>query len=378
MKIRSKKLIISKEKVPVYDLSMNPENPCFSLKSGIISHNTVPAMSNIRDIQRSIFDNGILIHFDYSQAEVRVMAALAKDEQLLQAFGEGKDIHRFVASKVWDKSEEDVTDSERRFAKQATFSTLYGKTVESFAEQFMAGSLQRAQEFFDRFFSTFPSIKEYIERMHSQVKKNGEVVGLWGDTIIIEFDSEWQSSINAALRYSQNYPIQQAASNISGVSLSRVVRWLQQQNFKSRMYGFTHDSGELDSPAKETLKLCKELPRIAEKMVIDEWNIPATIDIELGISGNTYIELKKLENQKELITENNGIYQLDCKFEGSQIALEGVCNRFKNVGAKIDYEVTGEEEEFTSYSEYFTVGRAYSESIGKKKKKKKGNLSITL
>lgn len=117
MKVVGKKLITLEKAVPVYDLSMNPENPCFALDAGVISHNTIPSGCELRAMYPARFDDSFIIHADYSQMELAILARLSGDENLIAAFKSGKDIHRFVASRVWGLPEDQISGEQRRYAK---------------------------------------------------------------------------------------------------------------------------------------------------------------------------------------------------------------------------------------------------------------------
>lgn len=117
MKVVNKRLLKLETAVPVYDLSMNPDNPCFALDAGVISHNTIPSGCELRAMYPARFDDSFIIHADYSQMELAILARLSGDENLIAAFKSGKDIHRFVASRVWGLPEDQISGEQRRYAK---------------------------------------------------------------------------------------------------------------------------------------------------------------------------------------------------------------------------------------------------------------------
>lgn len=205
-------------KVPVYDLTISDKTPCFTLESGIVSHNTkrwksfihtIPWNSELREIHVSRFLKGILCHFDYSQMEVKILAKVSEDESLIKYLSKkGADIHRFVASKVWKKPMEEVTSAERRFAKTSVFAILYGKSIYAFATEIMNGDIQATEQLFEYIFTAFPGIKRYIDNKHKELLSSGEVRTMFGDTIIIPFDPSRASSVSSGKRQAQNYPIQ--------------------------------------------------------------------------------------------------------------------------------------------------------------------------
>lgn len=111
--------ITLKEPVPVYDIVINESVPCFSLKGGIFSHNTVPSSSELREIYEPRTNTSIMLHADYAQNEVRFLAKMANETNLMAAFERGVDVHRYVASNILKKPEDEITSTERSYAKAA-------------------------------------------------------------------------------------------------------------------------------------------------------------------------------------------------------------------------------------------------------------------
>lgn len=342
---------------------------------------TVPWGSELKDLVLSRFPNGILIHMDGSQMEVRVLAAIAEEETLLEAFRQGKDVHRMVAAKVWKKEEKDVTSAERRFAKMATFSLLYGKTVEGFAQEFMGGDLTAATALFDDFFAAFPKVKKYIDESHEMLMATGEVSTMWGDPIVIPFDPTSKGSVNSAKRQAQNYRIQSTASNVMGVTLSRIARMRKRLDYLYRIFGFTHDSTDIDVPVTEALQVIKELPRLGEQLPRQEWNLPVECDIEIGVSGNQMMVIEPIDD-KELVRQEGNALILECLFGGgeedggSPLACLEIKRMFEEMGAEVEIEITKTAKKYTSLKELFITRRAYSLDIGREKEVVWGSMKI--
>jgi hypothetical protein len=195
----------------------------------------IPWGSELRDLQISRFDNGLLIHFDASQMEIRILAALSRDANLLEAFRQGKDVHRYVASRVWGIPEDQVTDAQRRFSKMASFAILYGKTVDQFAIDFMGGDIEGTKKLFNDLFTQFPGILDYIQESHDLLDKQGWVPTLWGDPIVIDWDRDKRGAHAEAYRQAQNYRCQGSASNVMGVCLNRISSEIADQGYKSKL-----------------------------------------------------------------------------------------------------------------------------------------------
>jgi DNA polymerase-1 len=145
-------------------------------------HN-VPSGSELIDFRVSRFSDGVLVHYDYSQQEIRVLAKRADDKRLLEAFANGSDIHSVIASYVWKKPEKEITKAERKYSKAATFSILYGDTCTNFAIKFLNGNVRLAKHIFDELFGSFPRIKNYIDECHILALKYGYVKTSLGDPL---------------------------------------------------------------------------------------------------------------------------------------------------------------------------------------------------
>ena len=133
--------------------------------------------------------NGFFLHADFSQNEYRVFAALAGEEAIMQAFREGKDIHRFIATKVFNKPEKEITGAERNVAKRLSFGLLYGKGIPAIAEEYFRDDVKYAQSLFDMFFNMFPRIKAYMEEQKQMLFDKGYITTVWGDPIYLPYDA---------------------------------------------------------------------------------------------------------------------------------------------------------------------------------------------
>ena len=151
MKISSVEFLRLEEEVPVYDLSMCSENPCFALRAGVISHNTISAGSSVRQAILPVADNYVLNHSDFSQMELTCIAYYSQDENMINAFKEGKDMHRFTAAMAFNKPYEEVTSEERRSAKGINFGIVYQQGLATLAMNTTGGDIEAAQKLMDQF-----------------------------------------------------------------------------------------------------------------------------------------------------------------------------------------------------------------------------------
>jgi hypothetical protein len=352
-------------------------------------HN-VPSDSELMDLRVSRFPDGIIVHYDYSQTEIRVLAKIANEKKLLEAFQNEVDIHSFIASQIWRKPENEVTKAERRYSKSATFSIIYGDSPPNFAAKFLNGNVSLAKHIFDTFFGSFPSVKSYIDECHRLALTNGGVKTFFGDPIrnigmppealaLSNFEKKEirhnvysrkvrfgrihklkdrliRKNTAKSLRNSQNYPIQSTASVLAGLGAYYINEYLRDRNRTSRICCFTHDSIDIDAQIADLPEILSVPPRFAVNELIREFDIPIKTDFEIGVSGGEMVGLRAVQVNEKIIT---------CEFHDSKkSALDNVCGRFTDYGVKMTIEVTGEETVYRSMSELFSAKGAYALSMG--------------
>ena len=183
---------LSAEEKRTGSLLANVEFNALAANSGrwSASFHSLPSGSPMRAVMVPRRPNHVLVHADYSALEVTVLARVTGDRNLIQVFLDGKDIHRYAASKIFEKPESEITSEERRFSKACSFSILYGKGVESFAFDNTGGDVQKAQAIFDAFFKQFPGIKEFIHKAHAEIDRtNAYVTTLLGNKVPIDVNA---------------------------------------------------------------------------------------------------------------------------------------------------------------------------------------------
>lgn len=340
-----------------------------------------PWQCELQDLKTSRYENGLIAHVDYSQMEVRTIAALAGETALLQAYKDGKDIHKFMASKVFNKPEEEILDTERRYSKMLTFSLLYGKTEKGIASDFLGGDIRKAKSLINGFYEGFPEIATFVQHQHQSVE-SGEtsIVSIFGDKISLRprekenhsknketFSKNEYSELNQLKRYSVNYPVQSSASHLAGLGISRVYKESFERNLPIRVFGFTHDAGDFDFDSFYLFDLIDILNRQMELNILTEFNIPVKIDMEIGVTGDNMMEFHIKEKTPE---------KLVIHAEGSIRALKDIKMRFEQ--SKIHYELLESEikEEFISRQFLFMAKRAFSKKLGTYQKKVSVNLEV--
>ena len=178
---------------------------------------------------------------DYSQIELRVMAHLSGDENMINVFREGKDLHAATASNIYKKPIEEVTRDERTKSKRANFGIIYGITVFGLAER-LDISRDEAKLLIDGFFDTFPKVHDYMERAKQEARQQGYVPTLFGRRRYLpDINSQNGTVRGFAERNAINAPIQGTAADIIKVAMIRIFRRFQQEGIRSKMILQVHD-----------------------------------------------------------------------------------------------------------------------------------------
>lgn len=178
---------------------------------------------------------------DYSQIELRIMAHLSEDENMMEAFREGFDIHRATAAKIWHEDMENVTDTQRKKAKQANFGIIYGITTYGLAQR-MDIPNGEARELIDDYFKTFPKVKAYMERAKEEARQKG-----YAETIfhrrryLADINSRNATVRGFAERNAINAPIQGSEADIIKVAMVRIWQRFKRENIRSKMILQVHD-----------------------------------------------------------------------------------------------------------------------------------------
>ena len=210
---------------------------------------------------------------DYSQIELRIMAHLSKDENLIEAFLEGNDIHAATAAKIFKKPLSEVTSDERRKAKTANFGIIYGISAFGLAER-MGVTRGEAKQLIEEYFQTYPGVKAYMEKSIEMVREKG-----YAETI---FHRRCQlpdiNSHNAVVRgYAErnaiNAPIQGSAADIIKIAMVRVARRMKEEGIKSKMILQVHDELNFSVLPEEKEKL--------QALVIEEMQGAAQLSVPL-------------------------------------------------------------------------------------------------
>jgi DNA polymerase-1 len=238
-----------------------------------------------REIRRAFVaeEGWRLLAADYSQVELRVLAHISGDPAMLSAFARGEDIHASTAAAIYGVPLADVTRDQRRVAKMTNFAISYGVTGYGLSERTEL-SPEEADVFIQTYFQTYPQIKAYIDRTHTQAREQGYVETLLGRRRYFpELGTKSRVHRNvrqAAYRMAINAPIQGTAADILKVAMNRLWRELRARQLRSRMLLQVHDELVLEVPEGE---LDTVAPLVIETMEgAYELDAPLKVDAKVG------------------------------------------------------------------------------------------------
>jgi len=217
---------------------------------------------------------------DYSQIELRIMAHLSGDERLLAAFAAGLDIHRATASEVWGVSPQQVSDDQRRSAKAINFGLIYGMSAFGLARQ-LGVERQAAQEYVNLYFRRYPKVKEFMENVREQGRRDKYVDTLFGRRIYLtDIDHSNQGRRVGAERTAINAPMQGTAADIIKQAMIAVDRWIQGEPPVVRMIMQVHDELVFEVAEEAVEAVGKRIRREMEAAV--ELRVPLVVDLGIG------------------------------------------------------------------------------------------------
>lgn len=242
----------------------------------------IPIRMELGRMIRKVFlpkDGYVFVDADYSQIELRILAHMSGDEMLIQAYREAQDIHRMTASQVFHTPFEEVTDLQRRNAKAVNFGIVYG--ISSFGlSQDLSISKKEAQEYIERYFESYPKIKEFLDGCVEKAKKDGYSVTMFGRRRPLpEISSSNFMQRSFGERIAMNAPIQGTAADIIKIAMNRVHRRLIDEGLKSRLLLQVHDELLIEAAPDEV----DEVKKILE----EEMKGAADLSVELEIDTHT-------------------------------------------------------------------------------------------
>ena len=222
---------------------------------------------------------------DYSQIELRVMAHLSGDENMIEAFREGHDIHAATAAKIYKEEMENVSRDQRTKAKRANFGIIYGITIFGLADR-LEISREEARQLIDGYFETFPKVKEYMEKAKEEARNKGYVETLFHRRrYLADINSANGTVRGFAERNAINAPIQGTAADIIKVAMVRIHRRFKSENIRSKMILQVHDELNFSVYPDEKEKV--------ERIVLEEMQNAFNMEVPLVADcgwGNNWLE----------------------------------------------------------------------------------------
>ncbi len=224
-------------------------------------------------------ENYVLLSADYSQIELRLMAAFSQDESMLEAFRTGRDIHATTAAKIFKVPLDEVTTDMRRKAKTANFGIIYGISAFGLAQRL---SIPRgeAKEIIDAYFTEFPAVKQYMDGAIEKARTQEFVETILGRRRYLrDINSRNMTMRGFAERNAINAPLQGSAADLIKVAMIHVHDWMKKEKLKSKMILQVHDELVFDAHKDEVELLKKNIPGLMSNAI----PLPVPIEVEVGV-----------------------------------------------------------------------------------------------
>ena len=221
-----------------------------------------------------------LLSADYSQIELRIMAHIAEDENLLTAFRDGKDVHQATAAEIFGISLDDVSSEQRRYAKVINFGLIYGMSAFG-----LAGNLgierAAAQNYIAKYFDRYPGVAQYMEHTRLEARENGYVETVFGRRLWLpEIKGSNGPRRQGAERAAINAPMQGTAADLIKLAMIAVEDWLEKEQLKTKLLLQVHDELVFDVPLDEIELLQAKLPDLMCNVA--ELKVPLVVSIGIG------------------------------------------------------------------------------------------------
>lgn len=242
----------------------------------------IPVRSDSSIMIRESFktNNGNLLSFDYSQIELRILAHISEDKELIKAFNNNEDIHTKVAKDIFEK--DTITPNERRIAKAVIFGIVYGISPYGLSEN-LGIQVYEAKNFIDKYLELYPGVDLYMKNIIKEAHDKGSVRTLLNRTRVIDEISSTNFMMKKqGERIALNTPIQGTAADIIKLAMVEIDKHLTKNNYKSKMILQVHDELIFDVYDDELEVLIKELSNIMEN--IFKLDVPLKVDYNYGKS----------------------------------------------------------------------------------------------
>ena len=220
-----------------------------------------------------------LLSADYSQIELRIMAHIAEDANLLEAFATGKDVHQATAAEIFGIPLEDVSSEQRRYAKVINFGLIYGMSAFG-----LAGNLGiergAAQNYIAKYFERYPGVAQYMERTRLEARDRGYVETVFGRRLWLPEIKSNGPRRQGAERAAINAPMQGTAADLIKLAMIAVENWIEKEQLKTKMLLQVHDELVFDVPLDEIELLQAKLPGLMCQVA--QLKVPLVVSIGVG------------------------------------------------------------------------------------------------
>ena len=222
-----------------------------------------------------------LVSADYSQIELRIMAHIAQDENLLAAFAAGLDVHQATAAEIFGIALATVTAEQRRYAKVINFGLIYGMSAFG-----LAGNLgierAAAQKYIDAYFERYPGVAQYMERTRLEARESGYVETVFGRRLWLPEIKSSGPRRQGAERAAINAPMQGTAADLIKLAMIAVQQWIEAEKLHTRLLLQVHDELIFDAPFAEVDRLRDALPGLMGSVA--QLRVPLVVSIGVGIN----------------------------------------------------------------------------------------------
>lgn len=234
----------------------------------------------IRGAVVSFDKKSLLLSCDYSQVELRVLAHLSKDKELIEAFLKERDVHKITAALIFSTGENEVSDEMREVAKRINFGIVYGLSSWGLARD-LGISASEAQGFIDAYFLKYSKVKEYIEKQIAEARNTGFVTTILGRRRYLpEINSRNQAIRQLAERQAVNTPIQGTASDLIKLAMIKIYQEFTQKNYLSKMILQVHDELVFNVPENELDKVKENVKFNMENIL--KLCVPLRVSMKFG------------------------------------------------------------------------------------------------
>lgn len=284
--IKAYKDLINKNNHKIYTMFNQFVTTTGRLSSSEPNLQNIPVRSdegaNIRGIFISSYDDGYIVSADYSQIELRLLAHLSGDTNLINAYKSGEDIHAITASEIFNIPLHEVTSEMRRAAKAINFGIVYGMSDYGLSQSINT-SVQTANEYISKYFEKYPNVQKYMEQNVQFAKENGYVKSMYGRIRPLpEINSANYNIRMFNERAAMNMPLQGSASDIIKLAMIKVEKELKNNNLESKLILQVHDELIVDTKASELEKVKSILKTSMESVV--NLSVPLIANVGIGKS----------------------------------------------------------------------------------------------